>query len=191
MPFFFVEGNVKEQIQPETVQQLGLDGLSETELSAIGIRRLTAEASDLHMPQVPENLKHLELQPIPDNLVRAVEGKGRTVTFGEPGSMHAMRLEAAEAVALTMYPSCTEILIRPDAPRVALLEEFLHGTQAKLGIIEKYELRQMAEVHVKDFMLRHQKLLGLDANDVVLLNELREQELHKLEKLGYRLVQND
>lgn len=49
----------------------------------------------------------------------------------------------------------------------------------------------MAEVHVKDFMLRHQKLLGLDANDVVLLNALREQELHKLEKLGYRLVQND
>ncbi len=46
--------------------------------------------------------------------------------------------------------------------KAAILEEFLHGTQEKLGIAEKlgrYGLGS-AETHVKDFMIRHKKCLG-------------------------------
>jgi hypothetical protein len=38
----------------------------------------------------------------------------------------------------------------------------LHGTQTKLGLFEKYGSKEALEVHVKDFMLRHAKMLGLD-----------------------------
>jgi hypothetical protein len=193
IPMFFFDGKVTESIHRETVQQLGLEKMSEQKLGQLGIVRRVreAEAGDMTMPEVPAHLKDLPLKPIPKDLVEAVESKGRIVTFGEPGSEVGERLRAAGAEALTMYPECSEILIKPDAPRVALLEEYLHGTQAKLGIIERYELRAMAEVHVKDFMLRHPKLLGLDANDSILLRVLRDNELKKLEKWGYRQVPNE
>lgn len=76
--------------------------------------------------------------------------------------------------------------MKPDAPRVALLEEFLHGTQAKLGIVESYDHLGMAEVHVKEFMMRHANLLGLDSNDLTVLRALRDDQVKYLENLGYR-----
>lgn len=58
MPMFFLEGNVKEPVHPETAQHLGLEAMSDVELSALGIRRLSQDATDLHMPEVPKNLRH-------------------------------------------------------------------------------------------------------------------------------------
>ncbi|MCC7532119.1 MAG: hypothetical protein IT342_26685 [Candidatus Melainabacteria bacterium] len=63
MPMFFLEGNVNEPIHPETAQQLGLKDLSEAELTSVGIRRVVQDATDLHMPEIPSHLKHIELQP--------------------------------------------------------------------------------------------------------------------------------
>lgn len=57
----------------------------------------------------------------------------------------------------------THILLRENPSKVALLEEFLHGTQPKLGIIDRLGHYGMgsAETHVKNFMVRHRKLWEL------------------------------
>jgi hypothetical protein len=76
------------------------------------------------------------------------------------------------------------MLIKEVAPKSALLEEFLHGTQNDLNIINKYGLTQELEVHVKDFMLRHVKLLGLDnPNDINLLRQLKVEEITRLRNM--------
>ncbi len=58
-----VEGGAKEPIHPDTAREMGLSAMSESEMAALGTRRVMQDATDLHMPEVPENLRHLELQP--------------------------------------------------------------------------------------------------------------------------------
>jgi hypothetical protein len=48
---------------------------------------------------------------------------------------------------------------------------FLHGTQLKQGIIERLGIKG-AESHVKDFMIRHAKLLGISSKDVDVLKDM-------------------
>ncbi|MEF6883461.1 hypothetical protein U9224_23930, partial [Escherichia coli] len=78
----------------------------------------------------------------------------------------------AEASVLDMT-----IIVRSNPSKAAILEEFLHGTQEKLGIAEKlgrYGLGS-AETHVKDFMIRHKKMLGLSDEDVAILKILKDK----------------
>src|SRR5438067_8840800 len=49
-----------------------------------------------------------------------------------------------------------DLLLRPDARKIEVLEEYLHNVQRKIGVMDKMTPWQM-EVHVKEFMLRHQK----------------------------------
>jgi len=72
-----------------------------------------------------------------------------------------------------------DILLRPDPSKAAVLEEFLHGTQQTLGIVDQLGTSGLgsAETHVKDFMIRHQSLLGLSAEDVRRLQILRDMGL--------------
>jgi hypothetical protein len=73
------------------------------------------------------------------------------------------------------------LLIKETASHSALLEEFLHNTQLKSGLLEKYGSHQALEVHVKDFMLRHAKMLGLDnPNDIRFLHQLKVEEIQRL-----------
>jgi len=76
------------------------------------------------------------------------------------------------------------ITLPKEPTKIAALEEFLHGTQAKLGLIERLE----AEIEVKDFMLRHAKMLGLTENDCIVLQQLKETEILRLENKGYTWV---
>ena len=73
----------------------------------------------------------------------------------------------------------THILLRPNPSKAALLEQFLHGTQHRLGIID--ELGQSglgsAETHVKDFMIRYSRFLGLSPEDVAILKQLKDAGL--------------
>lgn len=71
------------------------------------------------------------------------------------------------------------IILRENPSKDAVLEEFLHGTQAKLGIVDRLGPSGMgsAETHVKDFMMRHQTMLGLSKKDVVIHKTLRDQGL--------------
>jgi hypothetical protein len=56
------------------------------------------------------------------------------------------------------------------------LEELLHGTQWRNGIIQRLGTSG-AETHVKEFMIRHQRLLGLSDEDIVILQQLRDAGL--------------
>lgn len=61
-----------------------------------------------------------------------------------------------------------------------MLEEFLHGTQHRLGIVER--LGQMgAEAHGNGFMIRHARLLGLVEEGVAILRVLHSRDLVMLE----------
>ncbi|MBK6686024.1 MAG: hypothetical protein IPG45_16240 [Deltaproteobacteria bacterium] len=72
------------------------------------------------------------------------------------------------------------IILRANPSKPALLEEFLHPTQHRLGIVER--LGQMgAEAHVKGFMIRHAQLLGLVEEDVAILQVLHSRDLVMLE----------
>ena len=78
----------------------------------------------------------------------------------------------AEASVLDMT-----IIVRSNPSKAAILEEFLHGTQEKLGIAEKLGRYGSAETHVKDFMIRHKKMLGLSDEDVAILKILKDKGL--------------
>lgn len=185
MPMFFFEGNVKEPIHPETAQQLGLEGMSQAELTALGVRRAAPDAADLHMPEVPQHLKHLELQKASAELLQNMENKGRKITLARPGSEDMQYLQHIKADGCAMLPDNMNILLKENGSKIAALEEFLHGTQKRLGVIERVEDRGMAEVHVKEFMIRHARLLGLTENDVSVLEVLRHKELDRLTGKGW------
>lgn len=82
-------------------------------------------------------------------------------------------LNARGANAATF--GCKEILLRDDPRAVEVLEEFLHNVQVKLGMLERYS-RTALERHVKEFMLRHQRLLKLGEADVQWLQEWLKKE---------------
>jgi len=70
----------------------------------------------------------------------------------------------------------SHILLRPNPGKATALEEFLYGTQHRLGIIDRMGING-AETHVKDFMIRHRKLLGLGDEDVDILRQLMDAGL--------------
>ncbi|MBV9507386.1 MAG: hypothetical protein JO323_20525 [Acidobacteriia bacterium] len=85
-------------------------------------------------------------------------------------------LDTVGAEANVGGPNMDHILLRPNPSKAAVMEEFLHGTQHKLGIIDQLGPAG-AETHVKDFMITHQKLLGLSDEDVARLVQLRDKGL--------------
>lgn len=110
-----------------------------------------------------------------------MRSKGRTIDIAVKGSDDYRYLKSigAEGSINTGIPN--HILIREDASKSALIEEFLHGTQSKLGIVNRLT-PQGAEVHVKDFMIRHASMLGLDnPADIRLLQQLRIEEIERLD----------
>jgi hypothetical protein len=111
-------------------------------------------------------------------LIEAVS-KRRIVKIAEEGSEEMRYLDYIGAEANVGGPNMDHILLRPNPSKAAVLEEFLHGTQQRLGIVDKlghYGLGS-AETHVKDFMIRHQRLLGLSDADVEVLKILRDRGL--------------
>ncbi len=109
-------------------------------------------------------------------LLDAIRSKGRSVNIVKDGSMEARYLDAIEAEANVGGETMTHILLRQNPGKAAALEEFLHGTQHRLGLIRRLGISG-AEHHVKDFMIRHQKLLGLCQADVEVLRRAMEAGL--------------
>lgn len=105
-----------------------------------------------------------------------MRSKGRIVKIAQEGSEELRYLNSIGAEANVGGERMTHILLRQNPSKVAALEEFLHGTQQHLGIIEKYGF-QGAERHVKEFMIRHRGLLGLGDEDVQILRQLVEMGL--------------
>ena len=54
---------------------------------------------------------------------------------------------------------------------IEVWEEFLHGTQNRLGVIDRLGMHG-AEKHVKKFMVRHATMMKLSSADVEILVEL-------------------
>jgi hypothetical protein len=67
-----------------------------------------------------------------------------------------------------------DLLIRPDARKIEVLEEYLHNVQRDIGLTEWMTPAQM-EIHVKDFMLRHQKMLMISEEDAQWLKNWLEK----------------
>lgn len=76
------------------------------------------------------------------------------------------------------------ILMKDPPSKAALLEEFLHGTQHKLGMLKSSADTAFAEWHVKDFMVRHCRLLGLGDEDVAILKTLRNRDYQLLKGIS-------
>lgn len=102
--------------------------------------------------------------------------KRRTVQIATEGSEEMRYLDYMGAEANVGGEAMTHILLRPNPSKAGVLEEFLHGTQHRLGMIERLGVSG-AEWHVKDFMIRHSRLLGLSAEDVRRLTILRDMGL--------------
>jgi RHS repeat-associated protein len=115
------------------------------------------------------------VEPASEELLRAVAAR-RTVQIAEAGSEEMRYLDYIGAEANVGGPTTTNILLRPNPSKAAVLEEFLHGTQGRLGIIERLG-QGGAEYHVKDFMIRHSRMLGLGAEDVRRLTILKDMGL--------------
>jgi hypothetical protein len=91
-----------------------------------------------------------------ENMVR----HGRTIEFALEGTEELRYLDAMGAEANAGGVGTTHILLRQGASKVAALEEFLHGTQDRLGIIARVGVAE-AELLMKNFLRRHKRLLGL------------------------------
>lgn len=126
--------------------------------------------------------KLMGIEPASPELLSAV-GSRRSVVIAQPGSdeMRLLDYFGAEANVNTSIDGVRNgsILLRPNPSKAAVLEEFLHGTQARLGIVDRLGPSGMgsAETHVKDFMIRHQRMLGLSEGDVQILRILRDEGL--------------
>lgn len=120
-----------------------------------------------------QNTKGLRGKEAADTrLLALVHSKGREVVFARPGSEELRYLETMRANANAGGPELTHIILRTDAKRIEVLEEFLHGTQNRLGIVQRLGVFE-AEVHAKDFMTRHAALLRLAPEDVQVLRDMR------------------
>ena len=104
-------------------------------------------------------------------LVARVRAKGRTITYALPESDELKYLDLMQANANVGGGEMIHILLRCDPRKVEVLEEFLHGTQQRIGLIERIGVFA-AERHVKEFMILHHKLLGLASEDVKALQQM-------------------
>ena len=112
-------------------------------------------------------------------LISAIEKKGRTVVIAKEGSEELRFLNFFNAEANAGGVGNAHIILRENPSKAALLEEFLHGTQSRLGIINK--LGDVgAEIHVKGFMIRHHRMLGLIDEDVEILKMLKVLEQRRV-----------
>src|SRR5207245_2840129 len=64
-------------------------------------------------------------EPASESLLRAVEGKGRTINYALPGSEELRYLDYMRANANVGGPNMTDILLRQNPTKVEVLEEFL------------------------------------------------------------------
>ncbi|HEY3446724.1 MAG TPA: hypothetical protein VGK67_10190 [Myxococcales bacterium] len=125
------------------------------------------------------------VEPASQALMEAVKAHGRTIQIAQPGSDEMRYLDYMGAEANVGGVGMTDILLRAHPSKAGLLEEFLHGTQAKLGMLDQYG-QQACEVKIKDFMVRHAKMLGLSAEDVAILQKLKVEEQKLLDQAGGR-----
>lgn len=180
LPMFFFEGG-QAPIESKAAQQMKLDQMTAHQLKKLGIERV-----EMSMPEVPPNLRHLKLTKAEPELIDAMRSKGRELKIIEPGTADRGRLDGLgkEAAVLISTDMPDLIQLKVGAPKIAALEEFLHGTQFRNPYLSELPIA-IREIHVKDFMIRHQKMLGLSENDLSVLRVLMQDEIETAYKQGW------
>ncbi len=115
-----------------------------------------------------------------EDLLQSIRNKGKTIIVAIPDSDEARLLDYFGANANVNTNDINHMIVKPDVRKIEILEEFLHGTQEKLGIIDRLG-NYGSEIHVKDFMIRHQKMLGLSARDIKALTIMKNSYIQGLE----------
>jgi len=96
-------------------------------------------------------------------LLEAIQAHGRTIITAVKGSEAERLLDKFGAEASVSGENHLNVILRPNPSKAAALEEFLHGTQWRLGVMSRLQGDVTAiEQHVADFMARHGSLLGLE-----------------------------
>lgn len=180
LPIFFFEGG-QAPIESKAAQQMKLDQMTAHQLKKLGIERI-----EMSMPEVPPNLRHLKLTKAEPELIDAMRSKGRELKIIEPGTADRGRLGGLgkEAAVLISTDMPDLLQLKVGAPKIAALEEFLHGTQFRNPYLSELPIA-IREIHVKDFMIRHQKMLGLSENDLSVLRVLMQDEIETAYKQGW------
>ena len=114
-------------------------------------------------------------QPAPPALLRMMQSErhDRTIVFATEESDELRLLEWFGANADCNGDGYRHIILREDPRLIEAWEEFLHGTQFKLGLLSaRAEDRLEAEVQVKQFMIQHARFMGITTEDVDVLLEL-------------------
>jgi hypothetical protein len=126
-----------------------------------------------------------QTQPASRELFDAVSAR-RDVNVAKPGSDDYRFLELMGADAAAGGPGNLSVIVRSERPqRLTLMEEFLHGTQSRIMGDPMVDANGAAtafrEWHVRDFMNRHNRMLGWDADELsVLRSELKYWEAQKI-----------
>lgn len=126
------------------------------------------------------NSRYQELEGVEkatDDLLNAVRSKGREIVIARPGTSEYRYLEYTGAEGNVGNADLKHILLRENPSKAAVLEEFIHGVQHDIGIAQTSANISWREYHAKDFMVRHQSLIGLGEEDVARLKYLRDREL--------------
>jgi hypothetical protein len=79
------------------------------------------------------------VEPAPQELLEAMARKGRTIKIAQEGSEEMRYLDFIGAEANVGGEDLTHMLLRPNPGKAAALEEFLHGTQWRIGLVKELE----------------------------------------------------
>ncbi len=168
-------GGADEVVVPNT---MAIPALSRAAQAEVGVANKigNTELGRFGVLKSPNELMGVE--PASAELLTAV-GTKRSLVIATPGSEELRMLDYFGAEASVGGVNNSSILLRENPSKAAVLEEFLHGTQARLGIVDRLGTSGLgsAETHVKDFMIRHQQMLGLSNEDVRILKILRDKGL--------------
>jgi RHS repeat-associated protein len=106
-------------------------------------------------------------RPANPSLIPKLKAKGWFIDQGATAQRHL-----DEIGALGRHLGDQRMMLPQNPKQLAVLEEFVHGTQAKIPKLDSVT-GYAREIHVKDFMIRHRKLLGLTEEEVGILTRQR------------------
>jgi hypothetical protein len=160
----------------------GIKALGFKELEALGGAEKLEQMSAAELEQLGLKRTHSELQPASPELLAIMRRHIREIKIAEPGSDEWKYLETLGVNGSSLGQN--SILLKQGSSKITAIEEFLHGTQARIESCHNVPT-EILEVRVKDFMIRHSKMLGLNHDDVSALNTLKLHDFAYAQRRGF------